>query len=159
MILLFVTLLVFWFLLNGALTMDIVVLGVFVALVIAYLFRGSLAVVSELRLSPRVLFVSLLYVIYFLIALVKSNLQLASIVLSPALPVKPGFVKVRTRLKSHVGRLVLANSITLTPGTLTVDLDGEWLYVHWVSVAATDVESATTEIVSGFERYLEVMYG
>jgi multicomponent Na+:H+ antiporter subunit E len=80
-------------------------------------------------------------------------------VLSPALPLNPGIVKVRTRLKSRMGRLLLANSITLTPGTLTVDIDGEWLYIHWVTVASADIEAATAAIVSGFEGYLEVMYG
>jgi multicomponent Na+:H+ antiporter subunit E len=58
-----------------------------------------------------------------------------------------------------MGRLMLANSITLTPGTLTVEMDGEWLYIHWVNVQSPDVEAATAEIVAGFERYLEVIYG
>jgi multicomponent Na+:H+ antiporter subunit E len=58
-----------------------------------------------------------------------------------------------------MGRLLLANSITLTPGTLTVDLDGDWLYIHWVRVESVDIDRATAEIVAGFERYLEVMYG
>jgi multicomponent Na+:H+ antiporter subunit E len=90
---------------------------------------------------------------------VKSNLLLTSTVLTPSLPIKPGIVKVRTRLKSRMGRLMLANSITLTPGTLTVAMDGEWLYVHWVNVQSEDIEAATAEIVAGFERYLEVIYG
>jgi multicomponent Na+:H+ antiporter subunit E len=58
-----------------------------------------------------------------------------------------------------MGRLMLANSITLTPGTLTVELEDEWLYVHWVNIESDDVEEATASIVSGFERYLEVIYG
>ena len=58
-----------------------------------------------------------------------------------------------------MARLLLANSITLTPGTLSVELDGEWLYVHWVSMESDNVEDATQSIVAGFERYLEVMYG
>ncbi len=58
-----------------------------------------------------------------------------------------------------MGRLMLANSITLTPGTLTVEVEGEWLYVHCVTLGETDTESATREIAAGFERYLEVMYG
>jgi multicomponent Na+:H+ antiporter subunit E len=66
---------------------------------------------------------------------------------------------VRTRLKSRMGRLLLASSITLTPGTLTVELQDEWLYVHWVRVDHDDIEGATASIVAGFERYLEVMYG
>ncbi len=38
-------------------------------------------------------------------------------------------------------------------------MDGEWLYIHWVNVESEDIETATARIVSGFERYLEVMYG
>ncbi|MDO9225909.1 MAG: Na+/H+ antiporter subunit E [Pseudomonadota bacterium] len=158
-VLLFATLLGFWLLLNGSLATDVLVIGVIAALVITLLFRDSLAVVSEFRATPHALITAPSYVFYFLKELVRSNLRLASIVLSPALPLRPGIVKVRTRLKSRMGRLLLANSITLTPGTLTVELDGEWLYVHWVTVESEDVDAATADIVNGFERYLEVMYG
>lgn len=159
MISLFSTLLLFWLLLNGSLASDVMLVGVTASLAIAFLFRDSLAVVSEFRASPRALITALRYVFYFAQELVKSNLNLARIVLSPDLPLKPGIVKVRTRLKSRMGRLLLANSITLTPGTLTVEMDGEWLYIHWVTAEAADIEAATAAIVSGFEAYLEVMYG
>jgi len=91
--------------------------------------------------------------------MIKSNIRLATVVLDPALPINPGIVKVRTKLKRPMARLLLANSITLTPGTLTLELEGEWLYIHWVTVDSTDIEAATESIVAGFERYLEVMYG
>jgi len=135
------------------------VVGGVAAFLIAVMFQNSLAVVSDLRVNPKALITTLLYVPFFLKELVKSNINLAKIVLSPALPLKPGIVKVRTRLKSRMGRLLLTSSITLTPGTLTVDLVGEWIYVHWVSVDSDDIEAATAAIVSGFENYLEVMYG
>jgi multicomponent Na+:H+ antiporter subunit E len=156
---LFATLLGFWMLLNGSLAPDILVVGLIAAIVIIFLFSNSLAVISELSTTPRALIAAVGYVFFFARELVKSNLNLARIVLSPALPLNPGIVKVRTRLKSRMGRLLLANSITLTPGTLTVDIDGEWLYIHWVTVASADIEAATAAIVSGFEDYLEVMYG
>lgn len=157
--LLFATLLLLWVLLNGSLASDVLVVGLVAAFIIAFLFRDGLAVVSELRTSPRALFTTVRYVFFFIKELVKANLNVARIVLAPALPLKPGIVKVRTRLKSRMGRLLLANSITLTPGTLTVELDGEWLYIHWVTVESADIEAATQNIVAGFERYLEVMYG
>lgn len=156
---LFATLLAFWLLLNGSLASDVLLVGVIAALAITLLFRNGLSVVSEFRFTPQALMAAPIYVAYFLKELVRSNLRLAGIVLSPALPLHPGIVKVRTRLKSPMGRLLLANSITLTPGTLTVEMDGEWLYIHWVTVESEDIEEATASIVSGFERYLEVMYG
>ncbi len=156
---LFATLSGFWILLNGSLALDVLVVGLVAAFVITLLFRNSLAVVSEFRATPRAMLAALGYVFFFAKELVKSNINLARIVLSPALPLNPGIVKVRTRLKSHIGRLLLANSITLTPGTLTVHIDGEWLYIHCVTVESADIEAATAAIVSGFEDYLEVMYG
>lgn len=155
----FVTSLLAWAALNGSLAGDVMMVGVAVATLLALLFRGELSVFSEFRFTPRALVTSVAYLVFFLKELVKSNLSLARIVLSPELPLKPGIVKVRTRLKSRMGRLLLANSITLTPGTLTVEMDGEWLYIHWVTVDAFDTEGATQAIVAGFESYLEVMYG
>ncbi len=156
---LFGTLLLFWIMLMGTLSADSLLVGALVSLFIALLFRNGLSFFTEFRATPAAFVAGLAYYGYFFKELVRSNLKLAAIVLSPDLPIRPGIVKVRTRLKSRMGRLMLANSITLTPGTLTVDLDGEWLYVHWVRVDTEDDDAATAEIVAGFERYLEVMYG
>ncbi len=154
-----VLLVFFWVLLNGSLATDVLLVGLIASLIISLLFSKDLALITEFRATPPAFGAALRYFLYFLKELVKSNIRLASIVLSPALPLNPGIVKTRTRLKSRMGRLMLANSITLTPGTLTVELDGEWLYVHWVTVESTDIEAATAEIVAGFEQHLEVMYG
>lgn len=156
---LFATLFLFWVLLNGSLAADILIIGAVTALIITLLFRDGLAVFSEFKATPRAFLAALLYIPYFFTELVKSNLHIARIVISPSLPLNPGIVKVRTRLKSNMGRLLLANSITLTPGTLTVEIDGEWLYIHWVTVESADIDAATASIVAGFEKYLEVMYG
>jgi multicomponent Na+:H+ antiporter subunit E len=155
----FGTLLLFWLMLMGRLTADVLVVGALASLIIALLYPNGLSFFTELRATPEAFVAGLRYFGYFFKELIKSNLRLTAIVLSPSLPVKPGIVKVRTRLKSRMGRLLLANSITLTPGTLTIEMDGEWLYVHWVSVQSPDIDAATAEIVAGFERYLEVIYG
>jgi multicomponent Na+:H+ antiporter subunit E len=156
---LFLTLMLFWVMLVNSLAADTLLVGGLVSLVVALLYRDGLSFFTEFRATPAAFVAGLLYYSFFLRKLVQSNLQLAAIVLTPKLPVKPGIVKVRTRLKSRMGRLMLANSITLTPGTLSVELDGEWLYVHCVTLGALDTETATEEIAAGFERYLEVMYG
>jgi multicomponent Na+:H+ antiporter subunit E len=157
--LLFATLVFFWVWLNESVATDVLLTGVFTALILALAFKHGLAVFSDLKPDPRAFGYALLYIPYFFKELVKSNLQLAAIVLAPRLPVRPGIIKVRTSLKSRMGRMLLANSISLTPGTLTVEMSDEWLYVHCVTVGASDAETATKAIVSGFERYLVVMYG
>ncbi|MCB2100400.1 MAG: Na+/H+ antiporter subunit E [Rhodobacterales bacterium] len=156
---LFATLFVFWVLLNGTLAPDTLVIGVLVALAIALLFPNSLSALDDLAPLPRVAGAVVRFLAYFIIQLVKANVALAYVVLAPSLPINPGIVKVRTKLKSPVGRLLLANAITLTPGTLSVQLEDEFLYVHWVTVDSDDIEAATASIVAGFEKELEVIYG
>jgi len=158
-VVLFGTLLIFWVLLNNSVAGDVLLVGAVAALVITLMFNNGLGLFSEFRFTPKAILMVPVFLAYFLKELVKSNLKLATVVLSPELPVKPGIVKVHTRLKSRMGRLLLTNSITLTPGTLTVDIVGQDLYIHWVTVESVDIDAATASIVAGFEHYLEVMYG
>ena len=66
--------------------------------------------------------------------------------------------RLKTCLKSEIGRTFLANSITLTPGTLTVDcIEGD-LYVHWINIVSEDPEEETNLIVSKFEKYLKKIF-
>ena len=155
---LFGTLLIFWILLNGSLAPGTLAVGLAVAAVIVLFFRDTLSVLSGHKLTPQAILATLLFVGYFLKELVKANLQMAAIVLNPRLPIEPAIVATRVRLTNPVARLLLANSITLTPGTLSVQYKGDTLYVHWVVAKGTDTETATREIVAGFERYLEQMY-
>ena len=79
--------------------------------------------------------------------------------MKPSLPINPGIVKTQTVLKSKMGRMILANSITLTPGTLTVDIEDDILYIHWVDVCCEDIDKATAAIVGKFEKILVKIYG
>ena len=62
--------------------------------------------------------------------------------------INPKVVKIKTKLKSKFARALLANSITLTPGTVTVDLHEDELLVHWLSVRADD-QRKSAEIIKG----------
>jgi len=111
------------------------------------------------RITPRRIAWSLAYVFYLFIAIIKANFDVARRIVQPVIPLNPGIVTVRTKLGTPLGRTVLANSITLTPGTLSVEIKGDLLYVHWIDVSSSDLEEATEEIVAGFEKYLEVIFG
>jgi multicomponent Na+:H+ antiporter subunit E len=95
----------------------------------------------------------------FLAELFKSNFDIAWRVLSPSLPINPGIIKTKTVLKSKMARLILANSITLTPGTFTIDIIEDELFIHCVNIKEDDLEAYGHEIVRKFEKYLEVIYG
>ena len=96
----------------------------------------------------------LLYIPFLLWEIIKANIEVAIIVLSPTLPIKPAIVKAKTSLESDVGKLWLANSITLTPGTLTVDIDGNDYYIHCIKADDTSVEISTKNITGKFEKLL-----
>ena len=104
--------------------------------------------------NPVKIFYMIQYLIVFLIALIKSNFDVARRVLTPSLPINPGIVKFKTKLKTNYSKMVLANSITLTPGTLTVDVIDDTFYIHWIDVQTTDPEKAFTEIAESFEKIL-----
>ena len=100
------------------------------------------------------------YVPVFLWECLKANIDVAMRVLNPKLPINPGIVKVKTTLKSDTGLTFLANSITLTPGTLCVDIDAEKgiLYIHWIDVKSQDIDRATQEIAGKFENILKRIF-
>ena len=69
-------------------------------------------------------------------------------------------VKVKVELKTDTALTFLANSITLTPGTMSVDIDKDngILYIHWIDVKTKDIESTTRIIVERFEKILKKIF-
>jgi len=147
-----------WVALGGTARDELLVAAV-VSPLVSLIFLPRVSHLGDLRLNPLSLIYIPIYLLVFLRELVKSTLDVARRVVSPSLPINPGIVKVKTRLKSPLGRIVLANSITLTPGTMTVETDGEDLYIHWIDIQSSDVVDATRKIVSTFEKYLDVIFG
>jgi multicomponent Na+:H+ antiporter subunit E len=90
--------------------------------------------------------------------MIVANLDVAYRVINPGLPINPGIVKIKTGLKTNIAKTFLANSITLTPGTMTVDIQDEYLYIHWINVKHTDVEGATKDISRIFEKHLKRIF-
>ena len=148
-----------WLTANGTLAQDIVIAGAVISTVIALIFAAFSEVYSVIRWSPKVIFYYLMYLCVFFIELVKANLNVLRLVFSPRIDIHPGIVEIKTTLKSPIGRLALANSITLTPGTLVVDIIDDSLFIHWINVSSSEPVTATEEISSRFEKYLKVIYG
>jgi multicomponent Na+:H+ antiporter subunit E len=156
---LWLTLLLIWLIANGNLASDTVIAGVVICAVIALAFSAFARVYSVIRWSPVVIYYYLMYLGVFFIELAKANVNVMRLVFSPRINIKPGIVEIKTGLKSPIGRLALANSITLTPGTLVVDIKDDSLFIHWINISATDPVAATEAISARFEKYLKVIYG
>ncbi len=144
-----------WLALTATLAWQEWLVGLLVAVLVGVISRPRLGWLDDVRWSPWLVVYVLRYVMVFLIALLRSNLDMARRVLSPSLPINPAVVEVSTGLQSELGKLLLANSITLTPGTLTVDVNADRLTIHWVDATpGEDLYHATQEIATEFEKYL-----
>lgn len=144
-----------WVLLSGSLAQEELTVGLAVAFVAA-IATSRIEIFNGIKLVPAAPVALLRYLVNFIFVLIKANLDMARRVLTPSLPLNPEVVEVQTELQSNLGRLLLANSITLTPGTLTVDVNDNRLLVHWVDCRpGTDLEQATRAIAAGFERHIK----
>ncbi|MCE5251147.1 Na+/H+ antiporter subunit E [bacterium] len=147
-----------WLLLTWSPDIENVTAGLFVAVICTVLF-GHLFFDNAVRiLSPRRVFWFLVYIPFFLMHMVRANLDVAYRVLHVDVPIRPGIVKVKTTLTSDLGLTFLANSITLTPGTLTVDIIGSDMYIHWIYVSTDDPENQTAVIVTRFENIIKRIF-
>lgn len=148
-----------WFAANSALAIESLVSGALISAVLAFVFVRRFPAWSDIRLSPERLIHFIRYTGVFVVDMVSANLNMLRYVYAPRIDIDPGIVKVKTRLKTPVGRLALANSIALTPGSLVVDMEGDTLTVHWLDMQTTDPDEATRLIVGPFERDLEKTFG
>ncbi|MDD5423103.1 MAG: Na+/H+ antiporter subunit E [Candidatus Omnitrophota bacterium] len=125
-----------WMLLTWPPSAANAVIGIFASAIVSFITSDMIPPkVSPLRNPLRYLWF-IYYIIIFLWECLKANIDVAYRVIHPGLPIRPGTLRVKTGLKSDAGLTFLANSITLTPGTTSVDIDKEngYIYVHWLSV-------------------------
>ncbi len=147
--------LVVWIVLTGTVRTDELAVGLLVSALLA-LFTHELFTTEGMKnLHPKKVLLAIFYIFPYLFwQMVKANLDVAYRVLHPKRPIKPGIVKVKTKMKSNLGKLMVANSITLTPGTFTMMVDGEDMYIHWIDVKTDDVQKASEMIPGVFEKWL-----
>jgi len=132
-----------------------IVLSVITALIAGKIFDSLKIKVSPKFLNPIRWLLFLIYIIGpFLFALIKANLEVAYRIITGK--IKPGIVKISPGLKTDVGLTLLANSITLTPGTLSVDIDKENnLYIHWLYVK--NKEPSIEEVAENFTKWIKMI--
>jgi multicomponent Na+:H+ antiporter subunit E len=148
-----------WPFVDGRIDLQVVVAGLIASILVSLLFHEILPKEHHVFISPIRAFWLLAYIPVFFYYVIRANFDVVYRALHPAMPIRPGIVKIKTNLKTDSAITALANSITLTPGTLTVDLtDDGYLYVHWINVKAEDVEQATQLIAQRFEWFLKKIF-
>lgn len=148
-----------WFAANSSLAIESIVTGALISGVLAFVFVRHFPAWADIRFTPSRLIHFVRYTGVFAREMVRANLAMLRYVYAPRIDIDPGIVRIRTRLKTPVGRLALANSIALTPGSLVVDMEGDTLTVHWLDVQTSDPEEAARLIAGPFESDLERTFG
>ena len=133
-------------------------LGALVSVILTIILAKLVNYTIDYRFPVKLLVFIFAYLPIFIWQLILANIDVARRVLSPKIPLNPGFVKIKTDLKGDFAKLTLANSITLTPGTLSVDVDGEYIYVHTIDVKGKTLEENTENISGEFEKLLGVIF-
>ncbi len=158
-IIVFILSVLVWFALTDIKDPQEIIVGLMAAVLVALVAGHFLITTEKTRGLVKRILSAVIYFFKFIWEMIKANVHVAYIVINPNLPIKPGIVKIHTHLKKDSSITVLANSITLTPGTLTVDVDENTkdLYVHWIDVESTNSGTATQKIGKKFEsRIAEV---
>ncbi|MBI60768.1 cation transporter [bacterium] len=130
----FIILVPFWFLMSGKFDMFHIALGI-ISLLIVSIWSGKLLIQSSkksfiTRLSEIIKFIP--YIGWLLIEIIKSNIHIIAVSLSPNIHTKinPQIITFKTKLKHDISKFILANSITLTPGTVTIRVSKDKFMVH-----------------------------
>ena len=155
---LFITSFIFWLLLTWSAEPGSVVVGLAVA-GLTTLFFGKYYFHRVAKfLQPQRYFWLVIYLFVFIWECIKANFDVAYRVLHPKMPIKPGIVRVKLDLKSPFARAMLANSITMTPGTIAVDIVGDNMYVHWIYITSEDPVQYTKKVSGRFEIYINKIF-
>lgn len=145
-----------WILLTGSLHWQELAIGAVIALFVSLFFGNKFPgfkLFSPVRIAWGLYYIPV-WVYYCIIA----NLDVAKRVLSPKMPINPGIIRFRTKLRTDFAKVMLANSITMTPGTMTVDILGDEFYIHWIYVRTEKDEEAYKIIAQRFENMLKHIF-
>jgi multicomponent Na+:H+ antiporter subunit E len=130
-----------WAVLSGHWDVMHLLLGAAASALVVRLNRDEETVSGFVRVLPQLAW----YVPWLVVEIVKANLAVTRIVLHPRLPLDPVVLRFRLPVRGDLAVTTLANSITLTPGTITLDVEGDQMVVH----ALTPVPLSDLEVTFG----------
>ncbi|HHC18873.1 MAG TPA: cation:proton antiporter [Euryarchaeota archaeon] len=145
---------VIYILFTGSATLFDIVTGIVVGIVCGVLFGRFLVEKDRKALNPaRWLWTIIYFLKYMTIIEFKAHWDVIKRTITGN--IRPGIVKVPIKVKNEYARILVANSITNTPGTVTVDMDDKYIYVNWINVVTEDPDAAKKHISEEFEKFAE----
>lgn len=160
----FIIILIVWIIFAGRVSADVLIVGVVASLLTTTLFGEMLFRHSNRKFT----FLELVYKIFLIICFIpvffyeaiKSAVEVSAYIFKKDVSFSPGIIKVSTSLTNVTAITILANLITLTPGTLTLDFDKaeRAYYIHWINVKTREEAEARRELIEKFENWLGVIF-
>ena len=131
-----------WIMLSAKFDPFHLVLGLLLSFLVAWINSGHSPFVPRFQLWGRIL----LFLPWLFVRIVQSSLHLTRLILDPRLPIHPRLIRYESKLQEPSAVVLLGNSITLTPGTITAEVNGQVLLVHAMDeVSGEDVTSGRLE--------------
>jgi len=157
-IVLFILSLIIWLLLTFSLTVPNIIVGIVASILTVVLFGKYFIKNVSPFLQPQRYFWLIIYLFVFIWECIKANFDVAYRVLHPSMPIKPGIVKVKLGVKGDFARMMLANSITMTPGTISVDIIDDYIFIHWIYISTDNPEEYSEKVSGRFEKYIKKIF-
>lgn len=135
----FTLLFIFWIILNGKITTEIVLLGLFLSMIVTKFSYSTIRVTKELEKKVFLKFWKIIkYLIILIVEVIKANIDIIKLVLTKDPELTPTLKTIEVDLRSRISRVALANSITLTPGTITVKMKDNQYLIHAIKKSNLD---------------------
>ena len=134
---------VFWIFLSGEFSFILLLSGIISSLLVSYISHDLLIGNGDMKLGFIRTIRFIRFLPWLLWQIVLANIDLALRTLHPKMPINPMLINFKNNLKTDLGMVILANSITLTPGTVTIDVNENEFLVHVIS------EKAAQSLISG----------
>lgn len=140
----FTLLFIFWVILNGRITVEVVLFGLFLSGAVTMFSHKTTRATKELERKVIKNFGKIIqYILILLVEIIKANIDIIKLVLTKKPEITPTLKTIEVDLKSRISRVILANSITLTPGTITVSMNNNEFLIHGIEKSNLDgIESS-----------------
>ncbi len=155
---LFLFLFIIWLALTSSFSRQELIVGLSITLLLSIIYHKNYLALGLPPFGLKRIVFAIIYMIVLFKEIVVANIDVAYRVIHPKMPIKPGIVVIKTDLKQDIAKMILANSITLTPGTFTLDILGDTLLIHWINVQSQNTDESTKLIGERFEKYLKVVF-
>lgn len=155
---LFILSYLFWLLLTWSVNPVSLLVGLVVAGLTTLLFGKHFYTSTFKFFQPWRYLMLVPFLAIFTWECIKANFDVAWRVVQYKIPIKPAIIKMPLMVKTDLARAVLSCALTMTPGTIVLDIEDDYMYVHWIYIDDKDPLTYALNKVNRFEKYIKIIF-